>query len=266
MPGRHNVLNALAALGSGHALGRSARRDGARARGVRRRRAALPAARRGARRVRRRRLRASSRRRSARRSPRRARRIPGGGSSPRSSRTSTRARATSRGEFGGALAGADVIYLTEIYGAREKPIAGVTAALIDDAARDAGRAVTWRGERDALAAALAAGTEPGDVVMTLGAGDITRTGPELLALLSARAMTRAPRDPRRRFAWRAVGIGAASARAVSLRRGGGRRSSRTSTFFRVRTSRSRAIAILQPEDVVEAASGRHDHQRVDRSR
>jgi len=89
------------------------------------------------------------------------------------------------GEFGGALATADTIYLTEIYGAREQPISGVTAALIDGAARDAGRAVTWRGERTALAAALAAGTEPGDVVLTLGAGDITRTGPELLALLSA---------------------------------------------------------------------------------
>jgi UDP-N-acetylmuramate--alanine ligase len=89
------------------------------------------------------------------------------------------------GDFGGALATADTIYLTEIYGAREKPISGVTAALIDGAARDAGRAVTWRGERAALAAALAAGTEPGDVVLTLGAGDITRTGPELLALLSA---------------------------------------------------------------------------------
>ncbi len=89
------------------------------------------------------------------------------------------------GDFGGALAGADDIYLTEIYGAREKPIAGVTAALIDGAARDAGRVVTWRGERTELAAALAAGTEPGDVVITLGAGDITRTGPELLALLAA---------------------------------------------------------------------------------
>ena len=88
------------------------------------------------------------------------------------------------GDFGGALATADSIYLTEIYGAREQPISGVTAALIDGAARDAGRAVTWRGERGALAAALAAGTEPGDVVLTLGAGDITRTGPELLALLS----------------------------------------------------------------------------------
>ena len=88
------------------------------------------------------------------------------------------------GDFGGALAAADTIYLTEIYGAREQPISGVTAALIDGAARDAGRAVTWRGERGALAAALAAGTEPGDVVLTLGAGDITRTGPELLALLS----------------------------------------------------------------------------------
>ncbi|MBA2685343.1 MAG: UDP-N-acetylmuramate--L-alanine ligase [Gemmatimonadaceae bacterium] len=88
-------------------------------------------------------------------------------------------------DFGGALAGADNIYLTEIYGARERPIAGVSAALIERAASDAGQPLTWRGERAALAAALAAGTEPGDVVITLGAGDITRTGPELLALLSA---------------------------------------------------------------------------------
>ncbi|MEO6209908.1 MAG: UDP-N-acetylmuramate--L-alanine ligase, partial [Gemmatimonadaceae bacterium] len=73
--------------------------------------------------------------------------------------------------------------LTEIYGAREKPIDGISSALIEGAARDAGRAVTWRGERAALAAALAAATRRGDVVLTLGAGDITRTGPELLALL-----------------------------------------------------------------------------------
>lgn len=91
------------------------------------------------------------------------------------------------GDFGDALAGADSLYLTEIYGAREKPIDGISAALIEGAARDAGRVVTWRGERAALAAALAAATQPGDVVITLGAGDITRTGPELLTLLSGPA-------------------------------------------------------------------------------
>ena len=72
--------------------------------------------------------------------------------------------------------------------AADRAAAGQAAqrpARITRAARDAGRAVTWRGERGALAAALAAAARPGDVVITLGAGDITRTGPELLALLSA---------------------------------------------------------------------------------
>ncbi len=87
------------------------------------------------------------------------------------------------GDFGAALARADVVFLTEIYGAREQPIDGVTAGLIADAASGAGRAPAWRGERPALAAALAAEARPGDVVFTVGAGDVTRTGAELLALL-----------------------------------------------------------------------------------
>jgi UDP-N-acetylmuramate--alanine ligase len=87
-------------------------------------------------------------------------------------------------EFGQALADADAIYLTEIYPAREAPIDGVSAGLIERAARDAGGALAWRGDRGELAAALAGGVRAGDVVITLGAGDITRTGPELLAHLT----------------------------------------------------------------------------------
>ncbi|GLC26488.1 UDP-N-acetylmuramate--L-alanine ligase [Roseisolibacter agri] len=90
------------------------------------------------------------------------------------------------GAFGEALAGADSVFLTEIYQAREQPIAGVTAGLVEEAARAAGRPVTWRGPRDGLAEALASHVAPGDVVLTLGAGDVTRTGPELLARLSGR--------------------------------------------------------------------------------
>jgi UDP-N-acetylmuramate--alanine ligase len=86
-------------------------------------------------------------------------------------------------EFGAALATADVVLLTEIYPAREQPIPGVTAGLIADAVTRSGRPLAWRGERSALAAALAAAARPGDVVLTLGAGDITRTGPELLRAL-----------------------------------------------------------------------------------
>jgi UDP-N-acetylmuramate--alanine ligase len=88
-------------------------------------------------------------------------------------------------EFGAALAAADVLLLTEIYPAREQPIAGVTAALVRDAAEAAGRAPAWLGTRDALADALRATVRAGDVVLTLGAGDITRTGPELLQRLRA---------------------------------------------------------------------------------
>jgi UDP-N-acetylmuramate--alanine ligase len=44
--------------------------------------------------------------------------------------------------------------------------------------------VTWRGPREGLAEALAAHVAAGDVVLTLGAGDVTRTGPELLARLA----------------------------------------------------------------------------------
>ena len=86
-------------------------------------------------------------------------------------------------EFGATLATADATYLTAIYPAREEPIAGVTSALIADAMTRAGRAPVWQGERAALAAALRGSVAPGDVVLTIGAGDITRTGPELVALL-----------------------------------------------------------------------------------
>jgi len=91
--------------------------------------------------------------------------------------------------FGRVLAAADVVYLTEIYPARERPLAGVDAGLIEQAVRRAGQAVSWRGERAALAGALASAVRPGDVVLTLGAGDITRTAGELRDILAARAGT-----------------------------------------------------------------------------
>ncbi len=91
------------------------------------------------------------------------------------------------GEFGAALAGADVVFLTEIYPSREQPIAGVNADLVASAAERSGRPVAWRGERRALAQALADFVRRGDVVLTMGAGDITRTGPELQELLGGRS-------------------------------------------------------------------------------
>jgi UDP-N-acetylmuramate--alanine ligase len=89
-------------------------------------------------------------------------------------------------EFGSALSTADAVFLTEIYPAREQPIAGVSASLIESAIKKSGGTLAWRGERSALAAALESAVKDGDVVITIGAGDITKTGPELLQRLGNR--------------------------------------------------------------------------------
>jgi UDP-N-acetylmuramate--alanine ligase len=86
-------------------------------------------------------------------------------------------------EFGASLAGADVVLLTDIYPARERAISGVSAALVGDAVIAAGRMLSWLGPRSGLADALATRVRSGDVVLTVGAGDITKTGPELLERL-----------------------------------------------------------------------------------
>jgi UDP-N-acetylmuramate--alanine ligase len=94
----------------------------------------------------------------------------------------TRTRDFAR-EFGESLSVADVVLLADIYPAREKPIDGVTSTLVADAVKRAGKSVAWQGPRASLADALASVVKPGDVVVTIGAGDITRTGPELIARL-----------------------------------------------------------------------------------
>ncbi len=86
--------------------------------------------------------------------------------------------------FAEALATADVLFLTALYPSRERPIDGVSSALIADRMTAAGRAPAWSGARTDAASALAAFVQDGDVVLTMGAGDITRTGPELLSLLA----------------------------------------------------------------------------------
>jgi len=88
--------------------------------------------------------------------------------------------------FGQALAKADAIFLADIYPAREKPMVGITSALVAESAARAGRPVAWQGSRPILAEALVEFVRDGDVVITIGAGDITRTGPELRQRLEAR--------------------------------------------------------------------------------
>jgi UDP-N-acetylmuramate--alanine ligase len=86
-------------------------------------------------------------------------------------------------DFGAALAASDLLFLTEIYAAREQPMPGVTTDLIVDAVKAAGGKLRWRGARNDLADALADAVRDGDVVVVMGAGDITRTGRELLERL-----------------------------------------------------------------------------------
>jgi len=79
---------------------------------------------------------------------------------------------------------ADVLLLADVYAAGEAPIAGASSQNLAEAIRAHGhRDVTWVGPRTDVATRLAERVEPGDVVITLGAGDITRVGPDLLALL-----------------------------------------------------------------------------------
>ncbi|MCS0635482.1 UDP-N-acetylmuramate--L-alanine ligase [Streptomyces sp. LP05-1] len=88
-------------------------------------------------------------------------------------------------EMGRALALADASLVLDIYPAREDPIPGVTSALITDAARAAGADVTAVPDKAAVAEVVAGMAKPGDLVLTMGAGDVTDLGPEILARLSA---------------------------------------------------------------------------------
>ena len=87
--------------------------------------------------------------------------------------------------FGRALGAADVAVVLDVYGAREDPQPGVSGELIANAVPGGGATVLYHPDR-ASAAAFAAGVlRPGDIVITMGAGDVTAIGPELLTLLEA---------------------------------------------------------------------------------
>ena len=92
--------------------------------------------------------------------------------------------------FAEALSKADVMVLTEIYAAREAPLPGVTSALIADRLRGLrGEDAVLEVAKDEAAAELAAHVRPGDVVLSMGAGDIGGIARELVRRLggSARA-------------------------------------------------------------------------------
>ncbi|MCH6470630.1 UDP-N-acetylmuramate--L-alanine ligase [Sinomonas terrae] len=82
-------------------------------------------------------------------------------------------------QFAAALSAADTVRVLDIYPAREDPIPGVTSQLVTDAL-PAGSYAPSAAEAVAELAAIAA---PGDIMLTIGAGDVTALGPALVEAL-----------------------------------------------------------------------------------
>ncbi|SDX95598.1 UDP-N-acetylmuramate--L-alanine ligase [Modestobacter sp. DSM 44400] len=89
--------------------------------------------------------------------------------------------------FGEALGLADEVVVMDVYGAREDPVPGVTGALVADAVPLPPGQVLFEPSWSAAAPALAARARSGDLVLTMGAGDVSMVGPEVLAALSSPA-------------------------------------------------------------------------------
>jgi UDP-N-acetylmuramate--alanine ligase len=84
-------------------------------------------------------------------------------------------------EFVKAFHDADILVLTDIYPAGEQPIEGVTAESLARGIKQHGqKEVTHIAERDVVADHLLRVIKPGDIVLTLGAGNIWQTGEALL--------------------------------------------------------------------------------------
>lgn len=88
--------------------------------------------------------------------------------------------------FGRALAAADVVGVLDVYAAREQPVGELEGVSGLDVAREAasaagGRRVLWLGGLDAAVAVLADELGEGDLLVTIGAGDVHVVGERLLA-------------------------------------------------------------------------------------
>ncbi len=95
-------------------------------------------------------------------------------------------------EMGVALGAADDVVVMDIYVAREDPEPGVTGGLVAQAVPLPPEHVVFERSWSAVAGHLASRARPGDLVLTLGAGDVTLLGPEVLELLEER--TERPMD------------------------------------------------------------------------
>ncbi len=95
----------------------------------------------------------------------------------------SRTRAFAR-EFADALNTADEVFVLDVYAAREQPLTGISGATI---AEQVSAPVRYLPDLSAVAEQVAAVARPGDVVVTMGAGDVTLLGPEIIAAIDAKA-------------------------------------------------------------------------------
>lgn len=95
-------------------------------------------------------------------------------------------------QFGRALDAADEVFVLDVYAAREQPLAGVSGASVVE---HVSVPVHYVPDFSAVAEAVAAAAGPGDVVVTMGAGDVTMLGPEILTALRVRANRSTPGRP-----------------------------------------------------------------------
>jgi len=93
----------------------------------------------------------------------------------------TRTKAFAR-EFADSLNTADQVFVLDVYAAREQPLTGVSGASIVE---HVSAPVRYLPDFSTVARQVAAVARPGDVVVTMGAGDVTLLGPEIIAALNA---------------------------------------------------------------------------------
>lgn len=90
------------------------------------------------------------------------------------------------GDFAHAFDDADAVFMTEVYPAGEQPIPGVSGAILADTVRSAGHpSVTFIEQKETLPDQVLPFLKSGDLVLTMGAGDIWKAGTGILARLES---------------------------------------------------------------------------------
>lgn len=92
-------------------------------------------------------------------------------------------------EFATAFDAADALEVLDIYAASEEPIPGITGEALAQAIAKSGTSVHYAASMEEAGDRLATAAEPGDMILTLGAGNVSQAGPMLLERLKLRAET-----------------------------------------------------------------------------